>query len=781
MALRIDTAKGDLGLHDDPAKPAVDFQMLIYASKSSPGPDDPSPNSPLGTLKDIISRSDKCPVCNLIVDSLRERHKKTPREHFADVFYGRKPLPENGEEEVDPEVEEYDMRVTWGDTDIKCSIEPQFFCEVWEDFENVRLAEKKHDFFVHRLLLTLEPNPYAVLSFMATDWVRLHAIWSKEDSSDSPGKFDLNGRLISPQGSGRQVGEHLDISLVKGWLDKCEKEHGDKCCNPPWLAGSDDSCLEPFRAIDVKERRIVNLPSQSRYIALSYVWGASSQTPEQQAQRRLTSDNSSRLTQVNGLDELSLPKTVGDAMEFTSKMGERYLWVDALCIIQDDIKDLSHQTSRMDLVYSRALFTIIAACGDDSESGLSGLPGRERDIFNRSVRLSPEGFHLAPTAGLFVNAPLERSTWNSRGWTFQERILSRRIMVFTPSQVFWICEDAMWDEEVILELPKPRVRVESLAFGCNDEWDDRDPKFTSKALVTYIMQFSMREFTFSADVLPAFLGVVRRYEHLNNEVIHWGIPTQLFDQSLVWKAGTERRKEKHRFVCGDSEVREVPYPSWSWLGWTGSIGPILPNHKLWGETNMGKKGAGLLFYALLSDGQVRLVEGLGQAVDSGLRWKGETVVKGPIATDDLIISKMESFGISEENTHVTPAYDTGRLVFWTSHAVVNTKVGEEKLLIQLQDEALELKASFSQSFQAALHRKEDTPSSKTAGETQSMDLIFISRFYEIADAEETGKLNVLVVEQSVPDSGIWSRIGVAVVEETDWVRLEPNWEMVILG
>lgn len=759
----------------------VDFQNLIYAPTAIPGPDDPSFNVPLGTLKDIISRSEKCPVCSLIIDSLRERHRRTPREHFADVFYNRKSLSEVDEEETDPEVEEYGMRVTWGGEDIKCSIVPQFFCEVYDDVANVRLAEKIDDLYVHRLLLTLEPDPYAVLSFMASDSVRLHGIWSKEDPSDGPGEFNLKGRMISPQGSGRQVGEHLDISLVKGWLDKCEKEHGDKCCNPAWLAGSDDGWLEPFRAIDVKERRVVNLPAQSRYIALSYVWGASSQTPEEHARRRLSIDNFSRLTQVNGLDELSLPKTVEDAIELTSKMGERYLWVDALCIIQDDIKDLSHQTSRMDLVYSRALFTIIAACGDDAESGLSGLPGRERDIFKRSVRLSPEGFHLAPTAGLFVNAPLERSAWNTRGWTFQERILSRRVMVFTPFQVFWICEDAMWDEEVILELPKPRVQVFSLSFGCSDEWDDGDPKFSRKALSTYILQFSLREFTFSADVLPAFLGVVRRYEHLNNETMHWGLPTELFDQSLTWRAGMSRREEMHQFVCDDDKIREVPYPSWSWLGWTGFIGPTIHNYELWGKTNMGETGGELVFYTLLSDGKVRLVEGLGQAGDSGLKWKGESVVKGPIATTDLIVPKMESTGISEAEKKNTPAYDTGCLVFWTSHAVVKAKVGQDKLLLHLQDQVLELKASFSQSFKDVSHYEDDESSLKPDEEAQTMDLIFISRFYEIASAKETGKLNVFVVEKSVPGSDIWSRVGAAVIQETDWIRLEPNWEMVILG
>ncbi|KAJ4317168.1 hypothetical protein N0V84_007472 [Fusarium piperis] len=757
---------------------AVDFQKLVYAPTSTPEADDPSRNTPLGTLKDIISRSEKCPICSLIVDSLRERHKKTPRENFADVFYGRASLPEDGEEETDSEVEEYGMRVTWDDEDIKCCIEPQFFCEVREDIEDRRLAERKDSLFVHRLLLTLQPNPYAVLSFMATDWVRLQAIWSKEESSNGPDEFELKGRLISLQGSGRQIGEQLDISLVRGWLDKCEKEHGDKCGNPAWLAGSDDTWLEPFRAIDVKGRRIVNLPAQSRYIALSYVWGASSQTSEQRAQRRLTTDIFSRLTQVNGLDGLSLPKTVEDAIELTSKMGERYLWVDALCIIQDDIKDLSHQTSRMDLVYSRALFTIIAACGDDSESGLAGLPGRERDIFKRSVRLSPEGLHLAPTAGLFVNAPLEQSTWNSRGWTFQERILSRRIMVFTPSQVFWICEDAMWDEEVILELPKPRVRVSSLAFGCNDEWDDGDLKFSREALATYILQFSFREFTFSADVLPAFLGVIRRYEHLNKEMIHWGLPTQLFDQALVWKAGTEPRKEMYRLVCGDGEVREVPYPSWSWLGWTGLISPTLHNYKLWGKTTKGETGAELVFYQLLSDGQVLLIEGLGQAVDSSLKWKGESVVRGPIDTDNLIVSKMESIDISEADRET--AYDTGQLVFWTSHIAVKAKFEEEKLLIQLQDQVLELNAYFSQSFRSISRNKDDVSDSETAEEAQTVDLIFVSRFYEVAQAEETGKLNAMIVEERVAGSGIWSRVGMGIIEEVDWPRLEPKWEMVIL-
>ncbi|KAM0426361.1 hypothetical protein ACHAPT_008402 [Fusarium lateritium] len=592
-------------------------------------------------------------------------------------------------------------------------------------------------------------------------------------------------------GSGRQVHELLDIPLVQGWLHKCENEHGDKCSNPAWLGGSDDNWLETCRAIDVKERRIVNLPPQSRYIALSYVWGSCNQTPEQCSQRRLTVGNFSRLAQANGLDAVSLPKTVEDAIELTAKMGERYLWVDALCIIQDDIKDLSYQTSRMDQVYSRAVFTIIAACGDDSEAGLAGLPGRERDILKRSVRVSPGGLNIAPTAGLFVNAPLELSTWNSRGWTFQERLLSKRVLVFTSWQVFWLCEVATWDEEAILELPEPRVRVQPQSFGCNDEWDDGYPKFSKDALDTYITQFCMREFTFPADVLPAFLGVIRRYEHLNKEKIHWGLPTERFDQALVWKHGTERLEEKYRVVSGDSQLHEVSYPSWSWLGWTGFISPSHYNEYLAEKMANGELGPELVFYSLMSDGDVELVGGAKQPVacdKPGLKWKGETVVKGPVIVENSIVSRMRDIVISGEEATNPPAkaptYDTGRLVFWTSHASVKARAGEEKLPIEVEGQELELKASFSRSSRASLRQSREEGDESSPGQPEgkpNVDLIFISRFYEIAQSEETGKLNVMIVEQEVPGSEVWSRLGMAVIEETDWIRLEPRWEMVILA
>lgn len=68
-----------------------------------------------------------------------------------------------------------------------------------------------------------------------------------------------------------------------------------------------------------------------------------------------------------------LPKTIADSLRLVSKLKERYLWVDALCIVQDDDLELVEQTAQMDLVYAKALFTVVVAVGTNADGGLPGL------------------------------------------------------------------------------------------------------------------------------------------------------------------------------------------------------------------------------------------------------------------------------------------------------------------------------------------------------------------------------------------------------------------------
>lgn len=87
---------------------------------------------------------------------------------------------------------------------------------------------------------------------------------------------------------------------------------------------------------------------------------------------KTTKDNYEKSSQENGIKE-DLPLTVRESIKFLRKIGWQYLWVNAVCIIQDDDDDKASQISKMQAIYRFADFTIVAASGDDSDAGMLGL------------------------------------------------------------------------------------------------------------------------------------------------------------------------------------------------------------------------------------------------------------------------------------------------------------------------------------------------------------------------------------------------------------------------
>lgn len=124
-------------------------------------------------------------------------------------------------------------------------------------------------------------------------------------------------------------------------------------------------------------------------------------------------------------------------MTVTRQIDLRYLWVDALCIVQDSEKDKHKQIDRMDGIYSSALLTIVAASGKHADDGLAGI-SRARKISQR-VELV-DGLMFALPLPDHMSLESDRSLfWNSRGWTYQEKVLSKRLLVFTDYQVYFKC------------------------------------------------------------------------------------------------------------------------------------------------------------------------------------------------------------------------------------------------------------------------------------------------------------------------------------------------------
>lgn len=183
---------------------------------------------------------------------------------------------------------------------------------------------------------------------------------------------------------------------------------------------------EPIRLIETSQEPAAT----RRYIALSHRWG-----DLRRDQRFCTyADNLVRRKERIEYDEL--PANFQDAVRVTRALGVRYLWIDSLCIIQEDPKDWAVESGRMEDVFSHAYCTIAASSAQSSLVGFLG-DRRPRD----AIRLLTSGevpLYLAEDIDDF-RTDVENSVLSSRGWVLQERALSRRTIYFTSTQVYWEC------------------------------------------------------------------------------------------------------------------------------------------------------------------------------------------------------------------------------------------------------------------------------------------------------------------------------------------------------
>ncbi len=263
---------------------------------------------------------------------------------------------------------------------------------------------------------------------------------------------DVHSRFWNSLRCGRLRSPICEPVLLRTWLQKCESSHS--MC---WWTGP--KLYFHLRLFDVEFQCVrsfqVSLDNTVRYLTLSYVWGS-------QAQRlTLTRANHRILNKKGGIKLDDLSRTIRDAAVVVQMLGERYLWVDALCIVQDHQGDLAAQLALMGQIYARSLVTIVAAASTDANSGLPGVNSQAR---SKQHILGPlKGGTLlstcAPKSGNELGDAqlnqewhyLANSKWDTRGWTFQEKVLSRRCLFFMNEHVYWECQCASWYEETCLE------------------------------------------------------------------------------------------------------------------------------------------------------------------------------------------------------------------------------------------------------------------------------------------------------------------------------------------
>lgn len=354
----------------------------------------------------------------------------------------------------------------------------------------------------------------------------------------------------------RILGKKADITLMKSWLSRCE---GHRSCNSSHTVSHSKFNL---RMIDVKNGSITQAPPDCRYVALSYRWGGTKQV-------KLLKGNHRQLEREGALSSATagIPKTIRDSMQLCDRLGQRYLWVDSLCILQDDDEDKKAQIENMCSVYAGAFFTIVAAAGQDADAGLPGLCN-DRGANQEAVRI--RGLDLI-TAQRSITEPVDKSEWNQRAWTFQESLLSRRLLVFTEKSVCFRCRSIFCTEELVLEhgdelcwtsrdssirqayAPNPGVwAFEALGPGPTGRVSVDWEMSRYRKLVNFFMQ---RRLTKEEDRLLAFAGIMGFLQPVLGSFWH-GLPQVTFASALMWPTSVNLRRNL-----------DLDCPSWSWAGW----------------------------------------------------------------------------------------------------------------------------------------------------------------------------------------------------------------------
>lgn len=140
-----------------------------------------------------------------------------------------------------------------------------------------------------------------------------------------------------------------------------------------------------------------------------------------------------------GLPFESMPATFQDAITTTRELGQRYLWIDSICIIQGPDGDFPEEAKRMEDVFSSAYCVIAASSATNQHDGF--LSQRENSEILRIGRDQHQAW-ISPFVDDFqahvLDGPLGR-----RGWVFQERALSRRTIFFTNQQIYWECGEGV--------------------------------------------------------------------------------------------------------------------------------------------------------------------------------------------------------------------------------------------------------------------------------------------------------------------------------------------------
>ncbi|KAH7411560.1 heterokaryon incompatibility protein-domain-containing protein [Phaeosphaeria sp. MPI-PUGE-AT-0046c] len=321
--------------------------------------------------------------------------------------------------------------------------------------------------------------------------------------------------------------------LIADWLHDCRQNHHQCRTSTILFVPSRLISTYPSRPVLVLKDDICGEPE---YATLSHCWG----------QEKYDTLTSPRLEdfQTQGVPDSALSKTFQDAIVVARDLRIPYIWIDSLCIVQDDNDDWLREAATMSSVYGHSTLNIAA----------SGAPSGRFGCFSSITVPTPRTFHITNSSGHamtytclsvhYYKKSLGDMPLMERGWTLQERLLPSRSVHFTQTQVFWECYQRVACETFPEQLPT--------ALTYADVYLEK--KLICRSMWGWIIErYATCNLTYSADKMVAISGLARR------------IYSQTQDRYVagMWESGLERQLCWRVVEGGSKGVRRAP--TWSWV------------------------------------------------------------------------------------------------------------------------------------------------------------------------------------------------------------------------
>jgi len=476
--------------------------------------------------------------------------------------------------------------------------------------------------------------------------------------------------------------------------------------------------------------------------------------------------------------------------------------VDALCILQEDLAESHEQIANMDKVYGSALFTIVAAQGQNADAGLPGVRPTYFERIGETEQPRHVKQHVAAVGNdLSIIAPFSRDNsptqsswvWSSRAWTFQERLLSRRLLIFSDNEMVWHCRTMIAREDMPVEqsgyshepLLWLALKAQHLGIGVDQYYKNGCLEVTrhgfthvirSSIFSEYtqmIAQYSQRTMTYESDAIHALAGLLRIFSLCFKSPCLYGLPTILLDVALLWRPDQSWK--------GRSSTNL--FPNWSWAGWRGRVtyGDLIRMERDETGQTIDTEGIRPMLRYFVFDketGSLQPLSGTARGLpvqDAELpkEWEAHAAQDGC----ESVTHSCRAPDVFDLDPRVISELSDRHLVFWTSSAN-RFHFGERAGA----DYSCPIVEAYGGMVGTAML---DSASGLTPQLLPNQSFILIaeahySLFGQQVDRSDYSEYLVMIIETNLA-TAVARRIGLGQISKISWVAAEPELKLICLG